>query len=75
MSNLTRYSLRNVAWGDGDCHTMVESSVGEYVKFDDIKDLLPTANNSASKPCQYVKDRSIADRDYNICAHPDVDLW
>jgi len=49
MSNLTRYNF----WRDSiaDCYCgMEEIADGEYVKFDDIKELLNTAHNSQSTP-------------------------
>lgn len=57
MSNLKRYSLQNIAWGDGDCHTMEESVDGTFVKFDDIKELLNSPHNTGSPklPIDYLE--------------------
>jgi hypothetical protein len=50
MSNLTRYTLVTQDDNGDECEGYVEQSDdGEFVKFDDIKELLNTAHNTASK--------------------------
>ena len=52
MPNLTRYDRTGCS--DLDCMCggeMVVSDSGEYVKFDDIKDLLNSSHNKQSTPC------------------------
>jgi hypothetical protein len=47
MSNLKRYTE---SFLQGECIGMEEDSLnGQWVKFDDIKELLNTAHNTASK--------------------------
>jgi hypothetical protein len=48
MSNLKRYRFDEV-YNSG--LGAVEDKNGCWVKFDDIKEFLPTATNSQSKPC------------------------
>lgn len=48
MSNLIKYNLGVVACGIGDYKDMVVDAEGEYVKFDDIKELLNSSPNCQS---------------------------
>ena len=52
MSNLTRYHVKfhSERYG-GPVYMFFESPEGEYVKFDDIKELLNTAHNSRVTQC------------------------
>ena len=52
MSNLTRYDHESDPYGLCDmCGSkMVESVDGDYVKFDDIKELLNSSHNKQSTP-------------------------
>lgn len=47
MANLKRYDYECVDW---DRHEMVKCDDGEYVKFDDIKEYLPSASHNTSSP-------------------------
>ena len=52
MSNLTRYTIDYVPDScDGDYVQHNVSKDGEYVKFDDVKELLNSSHNSAMVPC------------------------
>ena len=56
MSIFKRYdfdSFSNPLYGE----KFVESSIGEWVKFDDIKELLNTAHNSRVIPCESVREK------------------
>lgn len=60
MSNLTRYKMRIEDSPDGECQTVISvpSTTGQWVKFDDIKELLNSSYNSESAQCDnchYVK--------------------
>ena len=48
MSNLKRYTNFVDEFGKT---IVLESQVGEFVKFDDVKELLQTATNKQSTPC------------------------
>jgi len=52
MSNLTRYTMEHGKYAGLPYINEVPHPAGEYVKFDDIKELLNTAHNTQSKQCQ-----------------------
>lgn len=60
MSNLKRYDLEDIDEKWSSHKEMVEWKDGDWVKFEDIKHLLPTATNrnyaaETPKPCDHTK--------------------
>ena len=52
-ANLTRYDLEEIrGCGEYD-HVMSEQADGEYVKFEDVVELLKQTNNNGSTPCRF----------------------
>jgi hypothetical protein len=53
MANLTRYAAPYVKLTERDDCGMVSDVNGEWVKFADIKEFLPTTHNKSSAKCQH----------------------
>ena len=47
MANLTRYAIVSTALKHGMKQCFEKCAEGEYVKFDDIKEFLPSASNNS----------------------------
>ena len=70
MANLKRYTNFVDEFGKT---IVLESNNGEWVKFDDIKELLNTSTNSAMTKCSCCEDdediNTYRDNDYKFCPY------
>ena len=68
MANLTRYAINQIVRNKFPENVMIGFDAGEWVKFDDVKEFLPSAStNSASTPCPLCKKGKIIQKTFDIC--------
>ena len=65
MENLTRYSIEELNNPVDYC--IVESPIGEWVKFSDIKELLQTSHNKQITPCSCNADIEYIPQSVRVC--------